>query len=258
MNVMIEALVLGIVQGLTEFLPVSSTAHLIIVPWVFAWTGLADTLTFDVALHAGTLAALLICFWRDWVEIIFRKPRFLLMIVAASFPAGVAGVLLNDLVETRLRSPLIIVGTLVIFGIAMLVAERGLKEREFNRIAFSDAMLIGLAQAVALIPGVSRSGITISAGLFLGINREAAARFSFLLSTPAVAGAALLHLVKALRHGGVEHPDLFATGIAVSALTGVLAIKFLLGFFRKHPMNIFAYYRFGLAALILAGVWLRT
>lgn len=255
---MIEALVLGIVQGLTEFLPVSSTAHLIIIPWVFSWSGLADTLTFDVALHAGTLVALLICFWRDWVEIIFRKPRFLLMIVAASFPAGVAGVLLNDLVETRLRSPLIIVCTLVVFGIAMLVAERSRKDREFGQITFSDAMLIGLAQAVALIPGVSRSGITISAGLLLGINRESSARFSFLLSTPAMAGATLLHLLKVLKSGDMEHLDLFATGIVVSAVTGVFAIRFLLVFFRKHPMNVFAYYRFALAALIFSGIWLRT
>lgn len=254
---MIEALILGIVQGLTEFLPVSSTAHLVLFPWFFHWTGDLDSLSFDVALHAGTLLALLICFWKDWIELIFKKQKLFMLLVIASIPAGIAGVLLNDYVEHAFRSPYIITVSLVVFGCVMLVAERMNKTRTLDSADLGDALTIGIAQAIALIPGVSRSGITITAGLFRGLEREAAARFSFLLSTPIIAGATLLHARKLLKSGADHNMSLFLVGFIAAAISGFAALKFLMTFLKKHPLNIFAYYRFGLAVVIIAGIWLR-
>ncbi|NJD55215.1 MAG: undecaprenyl-diphosphate phosphatase [Nitrospirae bacterium] len=254
---MIEALILGIVQGLTEFLPVSSTAHLVLFPWFFHWTGELDSLTFDVALHAGTLLALLVCFWRDWIELIFTRRRLFSLIVIASVPAGIAGFFLNDLVEHALRSPYVIAVSLVVFGCIMLIAEKLNKSRTMENITLADALTIGIAQAIAIIPGVSRSGITISAGLFRGIDRESSARFSFLLSTPVIAGATVLHARKLMNGNADHHVSLFVIGLIASAVTGFAALRFLMSFFRKHPLNAFAYYRFGLAAVIIAGLWLR-
>lgn len=254
---MIEALILGIVQGLTEFLPVSSTAHLILFPWFFNWTGELDSLTFDVALHAGTLLSLIICFWKDWVELVFKKQMLFMLIILASVPAGIAGILLNDYVEHTFRSPYIIAVTLVVFGYVMLIAENMNKTRTLDSMDLGDAMIIGLAQAIALIPGVSRSGITISAGLFRGLEREASARFSFLLSTPIIAGATLLHARKLVNTSADHNMSLFLIGFIAAAVSGFAAIKFLLSFLKKHPLNVFAYYRFGLAGVIIAGIWLK-
>lgn len=254
---MMEAFILGIVQGLTEFLPVSSTAHLILFPWFFTWTGELDSLTFDVALHAGTLLSLVVCFWKDWIDLIFRKQKLFVLIILASIPAGIAGVLLNDYVEHAFRSPYIISVTLVVFGGLMLIAEKMSKTRTLDSLNLRDALIIGLAQAVALIPGVSRSGITISAGLFRGLERDASARFSFLLSTPIIAGATLLHAGKLIKTGTDHTMALFLTGFIAAAVSGFVAIKFLLKFLKHHPLNIFVYYRFGLAVVIIAGIWLK-
>ena len=254
---MVEAIILGIVQGLTEFLPVSSTAHLILLPWFFGWKGDIDSLTFDVALHAGTLLALISCFWKDWVEILLNNRKLLALLVVATLPAGITGILLKDAVETTLRSPLIIVFTLVLFGIVMLISERWKRGREIKDMTFSDAIIIGVSQAVALIPGVSRSGITISAGLFRGLEREASARFSFILSTPVIFGAALLEGRKLISNAGNYDLNLFMAGVVTSAVTGYIAIKFLLYFLRKHSLNIFVYYRFVLALIIIGGIWLK-
>ncbi|MBU4320001.1 MAG: undecaprenyl-diphosphatase UppP [Thermodesulfovibrionales bacterium] len=254
---MVEAIILGIVQGLTEFLPVSSTAHLILLPWFFGWKGDLDSLTFDVALHAGTLLSLIICFWKDWVEILLNNRKLLALLVVATLPAGIAGILFNDAVETTLRSPLIIVFTLVLFGIVMLISERWKRGREIKDMTFSDAIIIGTAQAIALIPGVSRSGITISAGLFRGLGREASARFSFILSTPVIFGATLLEGRKLISKAGSYDLNLFMAGVVTSAVTGYIAIKFLLYFLKKHPLNIFVYYRFVLALIIIGGIWLK-
>ncbi|MCG2709638.1 MAG: undecaprenyl-diphosphatase UppP [Thermodesulfovibrionales bacterium] len=254
---MVEAIILGIVQGLTEFLPVSSTAHLILLPWFFGWKGDLDSLTFDVALHAGTLLSLIICFWKDWVEILLNNRKLLALLVVATLPAGIAGILFNDAVETTLRSPLIIVFTLVLFGIVMLISERWKRGREIKDMTFSDAIIIGTAQAIALIPGVSRSGITISAGLFRGLGREASARFSFILSTPVIFGATLLEGRKLISKVGSYDLNLFMAGVVTSAVTGYIAIKFLLYFLKKHPLNIFVYYRFVLALIIIGGIWLK-
>ncbi|MFZ5907762.1 MAG: undecaprenyl-diphosphate phosphatase [Nitrospirota bacterium] len=254
---MFEAIILGIVQGVTEFLPVSSTAHLILFPWIFGWEGSVDTLTFDIALHAGTLCALLLCFWRDWLDLFLRKQKLLGLIVLATVPGGVAGYFLNDIVEHSLRSPVLISIMLIVVGIIMLLAEKNLKKKSMETIGFQDALLIGIAQALAIVPGVSRSGITISAGLFTGLKREEAARFSFLLSTPLIAGATLLHGKKAF-FGEVNHDIiLFGAGLSASFITGYFAIKFLLGFLKRYPMNIFVYYRFVLSVGIMAGIWLK-
>ncbi len=254
---MFEALILGIVQGLTEFLPVSSTAHLILFPWFFHWRGEIDSLTFDLALHAGTLVALLMCFWRDWLDIVLRKQKLLLLIIVASIPAGIAGLLLEHMVESRFRIPSVISASLVVIGIFMLLSERARKQRKVEDIGLLDAVVIGVSQAVALIPGVSRSGITISTGLSMGIEREAAARFSFLLSTPVIGGAVLLHARKMISGGESHNVQLFIVGFAASAVTGLAAIKFLMNYLKKHPVNIFAYYRFILAAVIIFGIWLK-
>ena len=252
-----QAIILGFIQGLTEFFPVSSTAHLIILPWFFEWKGDVNTLTFDVALHGGTLTALLFCFWKDWVELFTKKQKLLGMIILASIPAGVAGFFLNDIVEKSLREPLVISVMLVAVGFVMLAAEKVAKYKDMEKVDYFDALLIGIAQATALVPGVSRSGITISAGLFKGFKREAAARFSFLISTPIIAGAALLHLRKLLTGPAIYDFQLFAAGLITSFITGIFAIKFLLAFLKKYPLNIFVYYRFILAVVIIAGIWLR-
>jgi undecaprenyl-diphosphatase len=254
---MLEAIILGIVQGLTEFLPVSSTAHLILFPWFFGWKGELDTLTFDVALHAGTLLALILFFWRDWLELIFKKQRLFGLIILASIPAGAAGFLLNDIVENNLREPLVISIMLIAVGILMLVAERTNKHKGLEKTGLKDSLIIGIAQAIAIIPGVSRSGITISAGLFRGFEREASARFSFLLSTPLIAGATALHLKEALISQTNHDFRLFFAGIITSFITGFIAIKFLLKFLKKNPLNLFVYYRFVLSAVIIAGIWLK-
>jgi undecaprenyl-diphosphatase len=255
---MIAALILGIVQGLTEFIPVSSTAHLILFPWFFNWSGQVDTLTFDIALHAGTLAALIFCFWRDWINLFLKKQRLLGLIVFASIPAGIAGFFLNDIVGKSLREPLLISIMLVAVGVVMLMSEKAYKHKGMEKIGVKDAIIIGIAQAFAIIPGVSRSGITISAGLFRGFEREASARFSFLLATPIIAGATLLHLKKALDGHANYDFEIFTIGIISSFITGFIAIKFLLSFLKRYPLNLFVYYRFALSAIIIAGIWLKA
>ena len=255
---MIAALILGIIQGLTEFIPVSSTAHLILFPWFFDWSGQVDTLTFDIALHAGTLAALIFCFWRDWIDLFIKKQRLLGLIVFASIPAGIAGFFLNDIVGESLREPLLISIMLVAVGVVMLMSEKTYKHKGMEKIGVKDAIIIGIAQAFAIIPGVSRSGITISAGLFRGFEREASARFSFLLATPIIAGATLLHLKKALDGDMNYNFKIFAIGIISSFITGFIAIKFLLSFLKRYPLNLFVYYRFALSAIIIAGIWLKA
>ena len=250
-------MILGVIQGLTEFLPVCSTAHLILVPWFFGWKGDVNTLTFDVALHAGTLTALLLTFRKDWLELFIRKQKLLGLIIIASIPGGIAGFYLDDIAEKYLRQPLLISLMLVAVGFVMLAAERSEKLKTIEKTNFIDALIIGVAQAVAIIPGVSRSGITISAGLFRGIKREASARFSFLISTPLIAGAIVLHLKKFLINRELYDIHLFTAGFISSSVTGFVAIIFLLKFLKKYPLNIFAYYRFILAVVIIAGIWLR-
>lgn len=246
----IKAIIMGIVQGITEFLPVSSTAHLILFPWFFGWGGELDTLTFDVALHGGTLLALVACFYNDWIDLVARDRRKLFFIAVATVPAGVAGVLFNDIIEHTLRSPVVIIFSLTGFGLLMLAAEK-YSGRSKENVDLKDSVVIGLAQAVALIPGVSRSGVTITAGLFRNLSRESAARFSFLLSMPVIAGATLLEGRKLFHDLGSYHLDVFAAGFIAAFISGFFAIKFLLYFLKRYPLNSFVYYRFLLAGVIL-------
>jgi undecaprenyl-diphosphatase len=253
MAIIIEAIILGIVQGLTEFLPVSSSGHLILFPWFFGWTGEVDSLAFGVALHTGTLIGLIIYFRKELIPLVMGLGSgggMMWRIVVGCIPAGLVGVFFHDGIA-ELRYPLLVAFMLASVAVLMLVVERRfIKGRSFDKITFKDAIIIGLAQSLALIPGTSRSGITITAGLATGINREAAARFSFLLSMPLVAGATLLEGYK-LTH--LEHFDhtLFIIGIVTSAITGYLAIKFLLVFFKTYSLRVFAYYRFALASVII-------
>ena len=253
MHLIIESIILGVIQGLTEFLPVSSSGHLILFPWFFGWHGEVDSLAFGVALHTGTLIALIAYFRRDLIPLVMglgSGEGMIWRIFIGCIPAGLIGVLFHDSIE-ELRYPLLIAFTLSAVALIMLIVEKlFVKGRSFDEITFKDAIFIGIAQSLALIPGVSRSGITISAGLSSGINREASARFSFILSMPLVAGASLLEGYKLTKLEGIDY-TLFITGMLASAITGYLAIKFLLVFFKTYSLRIFAYYRFVLSSVII-------
>jgi undecaprenyl-diphosphatase len=251
------AVSLGIVQGLGEFLPISSSAHLILTPWFMGWPD--PGLTFDVALHVGTLVAVVAYFWRDLLRLALAAPRprtpdgrlFWLLLVGA-IPGGIAGVLLDDMAEQAFRSPLLIAGTLSTMGLVLLAADRlGATERDMHDIGIADALLIGAAQALAIVPGVSRSGITIAVARARGLDRAAAARFSFLLGTPLIAGAALFKL----RHligvpGALSGP--FLAGVLAAAVVGALSIAFVLRYLQRASLNLFVVYRLLLAALVVA------
>lgn len=257
---MFETIVLGILQGLTEFIPVSSSAHLIIIPWFFKWEGIVNTLSFDIALHFGTLLALLLYFRKDWIEIfvnIRQKDSMIWKLVIGTIPAGFFGLLFHDFIANN-RNPILIAFTLSFVSVLMIMSERKYKEVHhtgLEGITFKNAFFIGVAQAFALIPGVSRSGITIVAGLTKGLKRADAAKFSFLIGTPAVAGASLLE-VKNLISAETIEINIFITGIAVAAVTGYIAIKYLLIFLERHSLKSFAYYRFLLAFAIILSIWI--
>ena len=261
---MIEAVILGIVQGVTEFLPISSSAHLVLVPWMFKWQGtLIDSLNFDVALHAGTLVAILVYFRRDWLDLLkkfftgFRdgtwktgEGRMVWFIVLATIPAGVLGMKFEHVVEESFRDPLLISASLLVISVVMWASDRYSKRAAgLDHMTLGHALFIGFAQALALVPGVSRSGITISAGLMAGYRREDAARFSFLLSTPVIAGAALLKLSKLHLAKGEALP--FGLGVACSTVVGYLCIKFLLRYLERHSLNLFVWYRLALVVVVI-------
>lgn len=267
MEDLLEAAILGTVQGLTEFLPVSSSGHLILVPRLFGWEDRG--LAFDVGLHLGTLLALLGYFWRDWLRMAraawadvstrggavagySADSRLLLYIVAGSVPAGVVGLLFADWIEENARQPWLVAITLTAAGIVILAADRlSRRERTLEGVTLRDALVIGVAQASALIPGVSRSGATISAGLFLHFSRDSAARFAFLLGTPAFVGAALVTFADLGGSESLQYDEL-AAGFVTSALVGLAAIHGLLRFLRTQTLLPFVYYRFAVAALTLA------
>ena len=259
------ATLLGVVQGLGEFLPISSSGHLIVAPWLFGLEESAlNTLTYDVALHLGTTLALLAFFWRDWLRLGLSalSPRttdgkLFWLLVVASVPGAVAGYLLDDLASTTFRSPPLVAGTLASMGVVLYLADRsGGQDRSVKDIGGRDAVWVGLAQAVALIPGVSRSGATMTMGRLLGLRRESAARFSFLMAVPITSGA-LLFKLKDLDPALVGGP--FVAGIVVSGVVGALSIRFLLNFLTRRTNSFlpFVIYRLGLAGLILVVYLLR-
>jgi undecaprenyl-diphosphatase len=270
-----QAIVLAIVQSLTEFLPISSTAHLALAPWLLGWND--PGLSFDIALHLGTVAALLVYFFRDWVQMarqaVGRRsfehhaepaahPRLLWMLAAATVPVGLTGYLFKGHAEHSWRNPLLMGTTLIGVGLLMYWADgRSAGRRGIEDVRLADAMWVGLAQAIAIVPGVSRSGITITAALLRNLSRPAAARFSFLLSTPALLGAAVKESLDVLAAGGIP-PHMraaFLVGTLASALTGWLVIAFLLRFLQRHTLKIFVYYRvvFGIIVIALALTALR-
>ena len=269
MDIAFQALVIGIVQGLTEFLPISSSGHLILVPHLLGWTDpFINSLAFSVMLHMGTLAALLTYFWRDWARLVpagiaalrdrsFRGDndrRLAWLLVATLPPAVVLGVLLNDFFEEKVRQPILVAAMLVVGAAILWLADRlGRRSDPIERLGFGGAVGIGFAQALALVPGISRSGISISAGLALGLSREAATRFSFLMATPVIAGAGLFELKKLV--GGQVVGDVnggaILIGFVAAAVSGLAAIHLLLRFVRNHPMTVFVAYRLLLAAVVV-------
>jgi undecaprenyl-diphosphatase len=264
-----QVIVLAIVQGLTEFLPISSTAHLYLTSWLLGWH--AESLTFDIALHIGTLLAVVIYFFRDWMQIIAhgfglrfghdeeleRNSGLLWLLAIGSIPVGIAGLLFNKQAEGEWRNPMVIGSTLIILGVLLGLAEwYGRKTRDIAGVNFVDAGVIGVAQALAVVPGVSRSGITMTAGLFRNLNRETAARYSFLLSTPAIGAAAAKAIYDLIKHKAFDPTmrSAFAVGIVVSAITGMIVIAWFLRFLRRRSLWFFVFYRiiFGIIVLALA------
>ena len=266
-----QVVILALVQGLTEFLPVSSSGHLALAPWLLGWKD--PGLTFDIALHLGTLVAILIYFFKDWMQVLGQgfglnvgsdpelkaKRNLLWLMAVATIPAGIAGLALHHAADTVLREPpmgmYVIGGMLIGVGLLMLWAERaGRQDKGIGKLGLWDALWVGLAQALAIIPGTSRSGITITAGLFRGYTRAAAARFSFLLSTPTIAAAAAKAGWDLHKAGGIA-PEMqmpFVVGIIVSGLSGTLVIAFLMRYLRLHSLRVFVWYRVALGILIVA------
>lgn len=255
------AIFLGIVQGLTEFLPISSSGHLALLEHYLKAPGAG--LSFDILLHLGTVAALLTYFRSDWrkmaAAVLRPSPytrldrRLFICILAASVPGALAGVFLEHQAETVFREPYRIAILLGSVGLLLILAERLARhERPLTNLKLGDALLIGLTQALAIMPGVSRSGITMTCGLFLGFTRETSARFSFLLSTPIIAGAGLWHLRKWFKAPPENLSVLTAVlGFLAAMVSSYLVIRFLLRFLRRHTFYSFAFYRLGLAVLVL-------
>ncbi len=275
MDLIFQSIIIGIVQGLTEFLPVSSSAHLILLPKVLGWNDpFINSAAFDVMLHMGTLVALLVYFWRDLVRYavaavaairersIGNDPdrKIALLLVVSAVPAAILGVALESFVDGYFREVPLAVCVLLVIGAAILfLAERAARHtRKMEDLSVVQALGIGLAQGLALFPGISRSGITISAGLFLGLERAAAARFAFLMGTPIIAGAGLWKL-RGLVSGGLGpfDPLILAAGMIASAVAGLVAIWFLLRYLQRNSTDVFVAYRFVAAGAFAALLLIR-
>jgi undecaprenyl-diphosphatase len=275
MEIVVQAIVIGIVQGLTEFLPISSSAHLILLPPLLGWDDpFLNSAEFDVMLHVGTLAALLAYFWRDVLRLLGAglavvrtrrvgddpDRRMALLLLVTIIPAGLLGALFEDFFDEFFRDRLIVVCALLMVGAAvLLLAERvARQDRDLEGLRARDALAIGVAQAFALFPGISRSGITIACGLLLGIERAAAARFSFLMGIPIIAGAGAWK-VRAIAGGEalVFDPLVLAAGVVASALAGLAAIAFLLAYLRRRTTGVFIAYRVAFAVLAGAVLLVR-
>ena len=259
----LQAVILGLVQGLGEFLPISSSAHLVLIPWLFKWKD--PGLTFDIALHVGTLIAVAIYFWKDWLRLVTKgftdvrstEGRLFWYLVAATIPGAMVGFLLEKKAETIFREPILIATMLILLGVLLYWADRkSAKSIEMNRITFRTSLFIGLSQALAIIPGVSRSGITMTMGLLMGLTREGAARFSFLLAAPIIFGAALVKLPHFISNPS-EITINFIIGVLVSFVTGILSIGFLLRYVQTKNFLPFAWYRFILGSLVIVIVLIR-
>ena len=271
METILQAAVIGIIQGLTEFLPISSSAHLILAPKVFGWTDpFLNSAAFDVMLHLGTLLALLAVLWRDLARLTIAgvasirarsladdpERRLAWLLLVSVIPAAVLGATLESFFDTYFRARPAFIGVLVLLGAgALWLGERhGHRDRGLLQLRARDALIIGGAQALALFPGISRSGITIASGLFLGLERPAAARFAFLIGVPVIAGAGLWK-ARTLVGGGFDYdPAVLIVGVTASAVAGFVAVTLLLRYLQRHSTGIFIAYRVLLAAFIFA--WL--
>jgi undecaprenyl-diphosphatase len=263
-----QALVLGILQGLAEFLTISSSAHLALAPWVFGWP--EPGLAVDVALHVGTLVAVLVYFREEWMKLIMAaieivrtqriqtpEQKRVIFLIVATIPGGLAGIFLNDYAESTFRSPALIASALAAMGVVLWIVDRmSPNTRPLDSIRWSDAILIGIAQAAALLPGVSRSGATITAGRALSLDRASAATFSFLMSMPIIAAAAVFKVPHLLRSGGASLPLL--VGVTASAISGWLAIAIVMRYVRSHSYGVFAAYRVVLGAAVLVLFFMRA
>ncbi len=250
-----QAIAMGIVQGLGEFLPISSSAHLVLLPWLFGW----DTpgLVFDVALHLGTLVAVGVYFWRDWLVLLnegrrgvrTKEGRLFWFLVAATIPGAVIGYFLEDLAATVFRAPLLVGTLLMVMGLVLYGADHYFRrEKKLYDLGLKESMVIGVSQALAMVPGVSRSGITMAAARAQGVERESAARFSFLLSAPIIFGAGVVAMAN-LSPGDLDLA--FVSGVITSGIVGFLAIKFMLAYIARHNFNIFVWYRLALGATVV-------
>jgi len=264
---LISAALLGVVQGLTEFLPVSSSGHLILARAFFGWDPGRFGIAFDAACHVGTLLAVVAFFRADVTRLIIAAPGALLgragederlgrLIIVGTIPIVIVGGLFGDVIEARVRTPLIVAINLVIGAIGLLWVERiGRRDREARSLGYGEALAIGVAQAAALAPGLSRSGSTLTVSMFLGLRRDSAARFVFLMSLPAVFAVAVKEVIDLSEIGFAGVPlTLMAVGLAVSGVVGYVTVKYFLRYLASHSLAVFAYYRFALAAVTF--VWL--
>ena len=268
MDLSIQALVMGLVQGLTEFIPVSSSGHLVLVPWLFGWKDpFINSVAFSVVLHMGTLVALLAFFWTDWLTLIPAglaairdrsikgdpNRKMALLLLVATIPAVIAGPIFESKFEDLVREPARIALMLCVGAAILWLADRwGSKLRDETSLSFGESLALGLAQVIALVPGISRSGISISAGLFMGLNREAAARFSFLMATPVVGGAGIWEARKFLTHEAGPNPEInvIVIGFIAALISGFVAIRFMLEFLKRQPLTAFVLYRVVAAAAV--------
>jgi undecaprenyl-diphosphatase len=263
----LQAIALGIIQGLSEFLPISSSAHLALAPWLFGWED--PGLAFDVALHFGTLLALLWYFRMEWLALVrgafgivttgrieTPEKRKVVHLIIATIPGAIGGYLLQSRAESAFRSPQLIAIALIAMGIVLWLVDKLVDQaRVLGEMRWVDAILIGLSQVVALIPGVSRSGSTITSGRGLRFDRESAAEFSFLMSGPIIAAAIIVEAPKALAQGGLTNEIM--SGVLASAISGWLAISILMRYISRHSYGIFAFYRVALGIAVLAVIYAR-
>ena len=263
----LQAIILGLVQGITEFAPISSSGHLILVPWMFGWQIVDDPAlnkTFDVALHMGTFVGAVIYFRRDlWVYIkaffasiaarAIRTPdeRLAWALVVGTIPGIIAGVALESVIEDKLGQPWLIAVMLAVFGVVLYVVDKlARQDRDLDSVGMRTGLFVGVAQALALQPGVSRSGVTITASRLVGLNREAAARFSFLLALPIIAGAGGAKGLDLVQSGFQGYGAEFLAGFLAAAVSGFLVIWFLLRYLRTHDFLVFMLYRLAVAGLV--------
>jgi undecaprenyl-diphosphatase len=263
----LQAIALGIIQGLSEFLPISSSAHLALAPWLFGWED--PGLAFDVALHFGTLLAVLWYFRMEWLALIKAafgivttgrietpEKRRVIYLIIATIPGAIGGYLLQSRAESAFRSPQIIAVALIVMGLLLWIVDKMVDQRRIlGEMRWVDSLLIGLSQVIALIPGVSRSGSTITTARGLRFDRESAAEFSFLMSMPIIAAAVVLEGPKALHEGGITNE--LMSGVAASAISGWLAISILMRYVTRHSYGIFAFYRIALGILVLGLIYAR-